>query len=202
MSFLRNVILPGRRTAVIAVVFVLGCFSSSNAFAQSAAKLEIRTLSSRPDLVSGGDALGEVKAPAGVSLSQITLTLNGKDVTDQLKQRHAGMPALPGDNPDLGSVRGVISGMTVGDNTLRSSIKSSGRLPTAEASLKITNYPIAGPILSGPCATSASPASSRFRLRERTGATNRALKTLFSSPGVYAWDCPGVYAWDESAAFL
>ncbi|HTF37430.1 MAG TPA: DUF6351 family protein, partial [Blastocatellia bacterium] len=92
--------MPGRITAVIAVVGVLGGFSCNNAFAQSATQLEIRTLSSRPRFVSGGDALIEVKAPAGVSLSQITLILNGKDVTDQLKQSQAGTPAPPGDSPD------------------------------------------------------------------------------------------------------
>jgi hypothetical protein len=155
MSFVRKVIFSGRRAPAVAVVWVLGCFCSSNAFAQPAAKLEIRTLSSRPDLVSGGDALVEVKAPTGASLSQITLTLNGKDVTDHLKQRQAGMPALPGDSPDTESFRGVISGMTVGDNILRATLKSAGK-PTGksgksvQASLTVKNYPITGPILSGP----------------------------------------------------
>lgn len=145
MSFVRNVIFPGRRTAVIAVVCILGCFAHINAFAQSATKLEIRTLSSRPDLVSGGDALIEVKAPPGVSLSQLTLTLNGKDVTDQLKQR---LPALAG---DTGSFRGVVSGMIVGDNTLRAVIKSPGKSgKSVQASLAVKNYPLTGPILSGP----------------------------------------------------
>ncbi len=144
MNFIRNLILPGRRAVVIAVACILGCFAGSNALAQSAAKLEIRTLSSRPDLVSGGDALVEVKAPAGISLSQITVTLNGKDVTSQLK-----------DSLETASLRGVISGMTVGDNTLRAILKSAGK-PTGkagmsiQASLNVTNYPIAGPILSGP----------------------------------------------------
>lgn len=132
-------------TAITALVAgALAGLSSSNAFAQPAAKLEIRTLSSRPGLVSGGDALVEVKAPAGVPLGQITLTLNGKDVTSQLK-----------DDPETGSLRGVIGGMIVGDNTLsaffvpslRSSAKGGKRF---QASLTVKNYPIAGPILSGP----------------------------------------------------
>ena len=49
MNFVRNVILPGRTTVN----------AGSNTLAQSAAKLEIRTLSSRHDLVSGGDALNK-----------------------------------------------------------------------------------------------------------------------------------------------
>ena len=149
MSFIINLILPGRTTSVIAVVFVLCCFSDSNSFAQSAAKLEIRTLSSRPDLISGGDALVEVKAPADVSLSQITLTLNGKDVTDQLKDA-ADARSVP-----TRSFRGVITGMTVGDNMLRVVIKPSSKSSVSagraiQTSLKITNYAITGPILSGP----------------------------------------------------
>ena len=110
MSFVRNVILLRRMTAVIFVVGVLGGFSYNNAFAQSATKLEIRTLSSRPEFVSGGDALIEVKAPAGVSLSQITLTLNGKDVTDRVKQSQAGTPAPPEFSPDCASFVGLIGG--------------------------------------------------------------------------------------------
>lgn len=116
------------------IVFFIGFVG--NGFAQTAARLEVRTLSSRPDLVSGGDALIEVKAPAGVQLSQITLTLNGKDVADQLKP-----------DSDGGSFRGVITGMTIGDNTLRATIKSRGK---AQANLTIKNYPVTGPILSGP----------------------------------------------------
>jgi Tannase-like family of unknown function (DUF6351) len=102
---------------------------------QPATRLEIMTVSSRPDLVSGGDGLVEVKVPVGTQLSQLTLTLNGKDVTKQLN----------GD-PASGNFRGVINGMIVGENTLRASVKSK----QAQASLKVTNYPITGPILSGP----------------------------------------------------
>jgi len=144
MRFVKNPICPDRTTLAIAFVCVLGCFSSSNAFAQSAAKLEIRILSSRPDLVSGGDALVEVKAPDGVSLGQITLTLNGKTITSQLKE-----------SSDTGSFRGVISGMAVGDNILRATLKSDGKSSgksgkSVQANLAVKNYPITGPILSGP----------------------------------------------------
>ncbi|MGH9836320.1 MAG: DUF6351 family protein [Blastocatellia bacterium] len=120
----------------LAVIGGLASFGAGDAFSQSAAGLEIKTLSSRPDLVSGGDALVEVKAPAGAQLSQLTLTLNGKDVTNQLRPDAAS-----------GSFRGLISGMVIGENTLLAKIKSPR---PARASLKIMNYPITGPILSGP----------------------------------------------------
>jgi len=122
----------------------------SDAFCQSAPKIEIRTLSSRPDLVSGGDALVEVSVGGAgggvVSLSQITLTLNGKDVPGQLKQSFSAEYSRAGASAFVG----VISGMTVGENTLRASIKPSSKMPGAMAILKVTNYPLTGPIFSGP----------------------------------------------------
>jgi hypothetical protein len=136
MGFVSKEIFLGRQTAIITFV-VLGVFVCfSNGFSQSTARLEIKTLSSRPDLVSGGDALVEVKAPAGAQLIQLSLTLNGKDVTNQLRL-----------DPATGSFRGLISEMNLGDNTLIAKLKSRR---AAQASLKITNYLITGPILSGP----------------------------------------------------
>ncbi len=138
MSFVKKAARACLRAAIIAfaLIGVLAVFIVSNGLSQSVTRLEIRTLSSRPDLVSGGDALVEVKAPAGTPLSQLTLTLNGKDVTIQLK-----------DDPATGSFRGLISGLIIGENTLLAKVKSPR---PAQASLKITNYPITGPILSGP----------------------------------------------------
>src|SRR6185312_217155 len=110
------------------VTIVLAClFSLVSAHAQSHQKLEIRTLSSRPDLVSGGDALVEVKTSAGVTVSQLALTLNGKDVTSQLREEAAG------------SYRGLIGGMTVGKNTLRVVIKPGASAKGEQAALTITN---------------------------------------------------------------
>ena len=85
-------------------------------------------------MVSGGDALVVVKAPSRIELSQVTLLLNGKDVSNLLK-RDAG----------TGGFLGLVGGMVVGKNTLRATTKSG-----LDASLTVTNYPISGPILSGP----------------------------------------------------
>jgi len=91
--------------------------------------LSIQTLSSRPQFVTGGDALVEVRG----ATRGVTLSLNGKDVTGDLqldRQSH--------------TLRGVVSGMTLGKNTL------AARAGAAKATLTVTNYPISGPILSGP----------------------------------------------------
>ena len=109
--------------------------SGDRGYTQSTGALEIRILSSRPDLVSGGDALVEVRAAAGIRPGQLTLTLNGKDVTGRLDA-----------DGESGRYRGLVEGLTLGENTLAAKLKS----PRADASLKVTNHPITGPILSGP----------------------------------------------------
>src|SRR5262245_60785206 len=138
MNFVTKVALSSRRIAITALVAIVGLsgFGAGAALSQSAPRLEIKTLSSRPDLVSGGDALVEVKAPAGARLNDLTLTLNGKDVTSRLRLDAAS-----------GGFRGLIGGMVVGENTLVAKLKSP---KPAQASLKVTNYPVTGPILSGP----------------------------------------------------
>ena len=143
LRFAENIEFRGRRIAEIFITCLLLCFVMNMALAQSAAKLEIKTLSSRPDLVSGGDALVEVRVPAGVSLNQLSLTLNGMDVTKQLKQSASSDSAIS-------SFRGLIGGMVIGNNTLLATIKPTGKSSRAiQANLSIKNYPITGPILSG-----------------------------------------------------
>jgi len=96
--------------------------------------LKIKTLSSRPDFVSGGDALIEVSVPPNTQLSDLSVQLNGVDVTRQLSAHQGGF-------------RGLIGGMKVGKNELIAKLSAPMR---ANTKLNIVNYPITGPILSGP----------------------------------------------------
>src|SRR2546427_7705757 len=66
--------------------------------------LEIVSLSNRADLVSGGDALLEVRVPKNVRLNQVSLRLNGRDVTVAFKTTAAS------------SLRGVVTDLVNGDN--------------------------------------------------------------------------------------
>lgn len=125
-----------RQTSAVVVALGFALALGATDGLTQASGLQLRTLSSRAEFVSGGDALIEVKPPAGVALNQVTLTLNGKDVTNVL--------AL--DAPS-GTFRGVVDGMAVGQNRLQASLKSPAR---GEAALNVTNYPITGPMLSGP----------------------------------------------------
>jgi hypothetical protein len=102
---------------------------------ESRAPFEIHTLSSRADLVSGGDALVGITVPAGTPPEQLSVTLNGKDITARFTLDAAS-----------GEFRGLVEDLVVGANRIIGKIRS----PRAEAGLSITNHPITGPILSGP----------------------------------------------------
>ncbi len=117
-----------------AVLIIFLLFSLPQAIAGSA-PLEIKVLSSRPDMVSGGDALIEVKAPSGMEANQIALQLNSKDVSSFLHR-----------DPETGSFRALVGGLVNGKNVLRAFIKGKS---TETTSLILTNYSITGPILSG-----------------------------------------------------
>jgi hypothetical protein len=95
--------------------------------------IHIAVLSSRNDLVSGGDALVEISADENAD-REFHVTLNDLDVSNQF--RHSEAP---------GRIRGLISGLQPGLNALKVTTRS-GRT----ARLQLTNWPIAGPIISGP----------------------------------------------------
>jgi len=100
--------------------------------------IAIRTLSDRADLVSDGDALVEVTAPPGLAKKDLTMKLNGTDVTSAfVDQGH-------------GRFLGVVAGMNTGGNTLEV-VPNSG-FPLG-ARLAITNAPRSGPVFSGPQVT-------------------------------------------------
>jgi len=97
-----------------------------------ASRFEIVTLSNRADLISGGDALVEVRVPKSVAPSQVRLSLNGHDVTAMFRV-----------DSTAGVMRGVLTGMVPGRNDFLAD--SKGR----RASLTITNHAIGGPVLLG-----------------------------------------------------
>ncbi len=110
-------------------LIALAAFASSGQSAVT--KLTLTTLSSRPDMVSAGDALVEISAPAGVTV--VTLTANGADVSSVLS---AG--------PAPNTWRGLVTGLNIGKNQLEA--RAGGK----SAKLTVTDYPLTGPIFSGP----------------------------------------------------
>ena len=91
---------------------------------------EVRVLSSRPDMITGGEALVEVR---GTEKEATSVRLNGQDVSESFR---------PGAD---GSARvGLVSGLEIGKNQLEA--EAGGK----SVSLEFVNYPREGPVFSGP----------------------------------------------------
>src|SRR2546422_386039 len=98
---------------------------------------KIDVLSSRPYMVSGGDALVRVTVKKkDVSLGSVRIELNGANITGAFRA-DAGARTLTG----------LVTGLRLGENELEVDAKGKGR---ADAGITLTNYPIQGPIISGP----------------------------------------------------
>jgi hypothetical protein len=98
--------------------------------------LEIVTLSNRADLVSGGDALVEVRVPGGSPLSKVKVKLNGVDITSAFTVNAAAR-----------TLRGLVTGLVEGPNDL---VAQGNPGLGKQVRLTITNHRIGGPVLSGP----------------------------------------------------
>jgi len=125
-------------------------------------QFEIRTLTNRADLISGGDALVEVSVPHNVPLHQVKLLLNGKDVTGSFVT-----------DADERSMRGVLTGLREGRNTLVADSNGRGH-GRPRAKLTITNHSIGGPVLSGAQIAPFVCATPTPELDPATGATTNA----------------------------
>jgi Tannase-like family of unknown function (DUF6351) len=128
-----------RATLVIAaeVALIAGLVSPASADTVDH-MVQIQVLSSRPEQVTGGDALVRVTPPDSVPLAEVALLRNGSDVTGELRP-----------DPDGGSLIGLVDGLHLGTNTLLATVSApaEGRLAT---SLSLVDYPVGGPIFSGP----------------------------------------------------
>lgn len=108
----------------------------------------VRTLSSQAGYVTGESALIDVAPPSSGDTSSFKVTLNGSDVS--------GRFAADAANP--GHMQGLISGLSAGSNTL---IVDYGEGST---SLSLIDYPITGPVLSGPQISPFICQTQEFRL--------------------------------------
>ena len=88
--------------------------------------IAIRVLSTRANRVTGGDALVAIVATSSPPM----VRLNGRDISSSFRDDH-------------GSFVGLVTGLAIGRNEL----KVSG---SRDQTLELTNYPITGPIISGP----------------------------------------------------
>src|SRR5690606_27888131 len=83
-------------------------------------------------MVTGGDVLVSIRAESGANLENLSIEVNGRDVSGDFQPVDDGL-------------LGLISGLDLGENTITVSGADDG-----DASLTITNHPITGPLFAGP----------------------------------------------------
>ena len=101
-------------------------------------RFEIAVLSSRPEQVSGGDALVEVTVPRRQATDEVRITVGGTDVT-----------AAFAEGTDDRTLVGLVGGLADGDNVVRVEA-TRGRHRPRPAQLTLVNHPSGGPMFSGP----------------------------------------------------
>ena len=121
----------------ILLLDVAACYAGSRPVLEaevegSKGDIKVETLSGPPDRISGGDVLVRIRLGRYVG-KPFQIRLNVRDVTGSFQQS------------DPGTLVGLIEKLDVGSNSLQ--IEVSG---ATLAALQLTNYPIQGPIVSGP----------------------------------------------------
>ena len=115
---------------VAAVLFLVAACGGGDS--QPVPGLTMNTLSNRADLISGGSALVELKAPFLLPAATLAVDRDGTDISAAFK-------------PDAsGRVIGLVTGLKNGTNII-SARSTDGTY--AGAQLVITNHPIGGPVL-------------------------------------------------------
>src|SRR5260370_577628 len=96
-------------------------------------EVQITTLSTRNDLISGGDVLVRIDVAAPIALASRAVRVKGD--------------AVPGaSHADGHALVGLVTGLGVGDTLLEAQQAATPR----HTALVLTNFPITGPVLSGP----------------------------------------------------
>lgn len=139
---------PSRRlrrdtTTIITGAFVAALLSQS---AAAQGSLRIATISGRPDMVTGGDALVRV---SGTASRDVRIFSNDADVTSAFKP-----------SPDGDGLVGLVTGLRVGQNTLTAKAGNG-----ASGQLRIVDYPASGPVFSGPHETPFICETDKFRMQ-------------------------------------
>jgi hypothetical protein len=118
---------------VLAGLIVSGCSSGEGSPSGGSAGFDVRALSPRADMVSGGDVLVAVALPEGVVSADVSVSIGGRDVSQAFRVA-----------PDGASLVGLVTGLPEGASTIQAN--AGGQ----RAALDVVNYPLQGPIFSGP----------------------------------------------------
>ena len=165
--------------AAAAAAILAGC-GGGGAYTRPQASASV--LSTVAAYVTGGDALVKVDLPAGLLASDIKVTLNNQDVTSTFGPDPSGGTALIG----------MVKGLQVGSNQIR--VDGTFVRPSE---LTVTNYPISGPVFSGPHITPFICQTQDFTLPDGTKLPASSDPATCSVPTVVQY----VYLPTGSATF-
>ena len=96
-------------------------------------RMAIRSVSTHADRVTGGNVLVEISLPRSARRGDVIVSLNGRVVTGAFRETAPG------------TLLGLVTGLALGDNRLTAEVRGVGT-----RSLRLTNYPLTGPVVSGP----------------------------------------------------
>lgn len=99
----------------------------------------VEVVSSAADQVTGGDARLHIDVPRTVPLHQVQVLVNGVDM-------RANFSLIAGTR----TLSGVVDGLDLGENTVMVKPNGLGKGRPEAVSLTLVNYPITGPVFSGP----------------------------------------------------
>jgi hypothetical protein len=145
--------------SLLVIVVLAGCRQAEPTH------LSMEVISSQPHLVTGGNALIEVVASVSAAQSLI-LSVNGAVVPTMFMETGSIGPAF---SPELYGYRTLLQGLNEGSNIVQISEGSHS------AQLTLVNYPITGPVISGPhqqpyfCLNQLTPSSSGNKRRFAIG---------------------------------
>ncbi len=139
----KNILITRILLLALAMLVVLGLMlgtgGADTAQAKEKESFYAEVVSSAADQVSGGDARLHITVPKTTPFQQVEVWVNGVDMADHFLQV-----------AETQMMTGVITGLELGENTVLVKQHGEGQgLPEA-AHLTLTNYPITGPIFSGP----------------------------------------------------
>jgi hypothetical protein len=121
------------------MMLVVALWPASQAFAKEKPPFVAEVVSSAAGQATGGDARLHIVVPKVTPFHQVEVLVNGVNQADRF-DRIDGTQVLTG----------VIDGLALGDNTVVVKQHGNGKGLPEPANLTVTNYPITGPVFSGP----------------------------------------------------
>jgi len=155
-----------KRTLATAVAGLAAFALLTTALPSYADDFSIEVISGRADMVAGGDALVRIevkKKEKTIPLSQVTITLNGVEVSSEFIADEAAR-----------TLTGLVENLRVGENQIAVDFSRKGR-GRSDEEITIVNHPIEGPIFSGQHEKPFACATQQFNLPAGLGNLGAAL---------------------------